>query len=148
MLSTLRTLRALKHRDSSGRIGALRLEAAGYPKGIALWSLAIELWFAGELVEARELAETILEQEPTDFWCLAICCDYQARAGNTEATLEYAQRLAAADMPGGLRRSFISSALWLIGFGRGAQKYFGWSDRWANWARDYIGSQSSIANST
>jgi len=142
MLSTLRVLRALKQRDSSGRIGALRREGAGHPNGIAPWALAMELWIAGDIVEARALAETILQQEPTDFCSLAICSDYLVRAGNPEGALAYAQRLAVADMPMGFRHGGIAKALlsplWLIGYGRAVREYSEWVQRWVHWARDYV----------
>jgi hypothetical protein len=154
MWSFLRIVRAFRHRDSGGRIRALRREAARDPQGSAAWILAIELWEKGELAEAHGLAEAILEREPADFYCLAICLDYQIRAGDSERILEYARRLTAADAPVGFRRrpgAIANGALTplrILGNGRSVRETADVLNRWARWAQDYVESHSPATAET
>jgi hypothetical protein len=154
MWSFLRVVRALRHRDSSGRIRTLRAEAARDPQGSAAWILAIELWENGEIVEARGLAEAILRREPADFFCLAICLDYHIRAEDSLRTLEYAQRLTLADAPAGFRRRSVANAnstlvpRKLLGNGRSVRETADVLNAWARWAQDHVKSHSPAANGT
>jgi hypothetical protein len=154
MWSTLRTLRAVNHRDRADRMRALRELAAAHPSGTASWFLAVMLWEERELAEARGLAVAILEQCPTDYYCLVICLDYHIRAGDPEETLAYAKRLAVADKPEGFRPRELSLAkimlwpYWLLGYGPAARRFTDAMDAWAHWAREYVKSNSSAASGT
>jgi len=151
MWSFLRLARAFHHRNSAGRIRALRREAARDPQGVASWILAIELWEQGEIVEARDLAEAILQQEPADFYCLAICLDYQVRAEDSARILEYAQRLIFADAPVGFRRrpgTIANGALMplrILGKGLTVRQTTDALNGWARWAQDYVENRSPTA---
>ena len=154
MWSFLRIVRALRHRDGADRIRALRMEAARDPRGSAAWILAIKLWGKGEIAEARSLADAILQQQPRDFYCLAICLDFQVRAGDGARILEYAQRLTQADTPTGFRRRpnaiarGVLSPLSILGRGRNVQETAGVLNEWGRWAHDYVNSHSSMASGT
>jgi hypothetical protein len=152
MWSFFRILRALRQQDAGDRIRTLRLKAARDPRGIAAWILAIKLWGNGEIDEARGLAEAVLQQDPTDFYCLAICLDFQTRSGNSVGILEYARRLTQAEAPVGFRRGAnciaTSKLSPLSVLGQRYVREAAVLSAWAQWAQDYVKSHTSVASGT
>lgn len=138
-------MRSFGRRDSSERLRAMRQHVESDPVGeIAPWVAAIAFWEEGEIEEARRLAESVLEKEPSDFRMLVICLDWSIRIGNPELTLELAKRLVNAKSPSrGLRRfdAVMSVVLWplrLLGRRDGLKEDADVMDKWAEWAKAHV----------
>ncbi len=122
----------------------LAQEAARIPTGLAALSLADDLWSTGDISEAYQLAEKVLQARPDLFELLLICLGYYVRTRDSQKIYVFAERLIAAKSSA-LQTLRVYKALglflWpfeLLGIGRRVVSQADYANRWILWAKNYI----------